>query len=68
MHRKKTYAKHIRKWLNFEWKRLGKGKVEGADTPFYENGMVLCAPKSKFSLLPKNLFHVPFALTRLHLF
>jgi len=41
------YAKHIRKWLNFEWKRLGKGKVGGNIQPFVNNSMPSISPKSK---------------------
>jgi len=45
MHSKKTYAKHIRIWLNFEWKRLGKGKIRGNDAPFETGKMNLRSPK-----------------------
>jgi len=44
MHSKHNYAKHIRKWLNFQWKRLGKGKVHGV-TPFRDDTMRLKSPK-----------------------
>ena len=47
MHSKNMYAKHIRKWLNFEWKRLGKGKVGGNIDPFYPNSMPSLSPESK---------------------
>jgi len=47
MHSKNMYAKHIRKWLNYEWKRLGKGEIAGKDEPFLPKCMPLLSPKSK---------------------
>ena len=47
MHSKNMYAKHIRKWLNFEWKRLGKGKVGGNIQPFANESMPSLSPRSK---------------------
>ena len=46
MHNRGSYAKHIRKWLNCEWKRLGKGRVGGKIDPF-DKAMLLRSPKSK---------------------
>ena len=34
MHNKNTYAKHVCKWLNLEWKRLVKTKINGTISPF----------------------------------
>jgi len=61
MHSKDMYAKHIREWLNFEWKRLEKGEVEGfcvksglvvsIDDPFQDATMRLVSPKGKHSFL-----------------
>ena len=51
LHDKKIYAKHIRLWLDYEWKRLKKGKISGHGAPF--SVIKLLAPKSKF------LFHGP---------
>lgn len=61
MHSNDMYAKHIREWLNFEWKRLKKGKVEGLcmksglvvpiDDPFRVATMRLVSPKGKYSFL-----------------
>jgi len=45
MHNKNTYARHIRDWLNCEWKRLGKGKVGDRSAPFTKEGMTLTSPK-----------------------
>ena len=49
MHSKKNYAKHIRKWLNCEWERLGKGKVDGKVHPF-TGDMLLRSPRSELFL------------------
>ena len=48
-------AKQIRKWLNFEWERLGNGKINGSTSPF-EKHMVLKSPRSKLRTMLK---HVP---------
>lgn len=50
MHTKQVYARHIRKWLNFEWKRQKKGSVNGTKEPFGKS-MALRSPKSKFCAL-----------------
>ena len=71
MHSKNMYAKHTRKWLNFEWKRLGKGKVGGNIEPFYPNSMPSLSPKSKafylfavilFTCLISSDLYLPFIL------
>jgi len=57
MHSKNMYAKHIRKWLNHEWKRLEKGKVNGNVAPFAPKSMPSLSPKSKaFYLFAVVLF------------
>ena len=50
MHSKNMYAKHIRKWLNCEWKRLGRGSIAGKDEPFLLKSIPLLSPKSKIIL------------------
>ncbi|KAL7551587.1 hypothetical protein ACHAWF_014773, partial [Thalassiosira exigua] len=45
MHSKNIYARHIRKWLNSEWKRLKKGKVDGHDEPFDHETIRLRSPR-----------------------
>merc|ERR1712194_416627 len=38
-HNRGSYAKHIRKWLNCEWKRLGKAMLlRSPKIPYQENG------------------------------
>lgn len=44
MHSKNTYARHIRGWLNCEWKRLGHGKKPIFDT----ESLPLVSPRSRF--------------------
>ena len=44
MHSKNTYARHIRSWLNCEWKRLGHGKKPIFDT----ESLPLVSPRSRF--------------------
>ena len=63
MHSKNMYAKHIRKWLNFEWKRLGKGKVGGNIKPFANDSMPSISPKSKSFIF--LLISRPFAFLQL---
>lgn len=45
-HPKNTVVLKLRKWLNAEWERLGKGEV--GDTPFNPSSMEVFAPHSKF--------------------
>ena len=52
IHPSALYAKHIRDWLNCEWKRLGRGEVvvkgdRRVDDPFDTDTIVLICPKSK---------------------
>ena len=49
MHSKAFYARHIRTWLNSEWKRLGKGEVDGEVQPYHEDTMILLSPQSELS-------------------
>ena len=49
IHSTAAYAKHIRKWLNFEWERLGKGEVHGEVQPYDEKTMILLSPQSELS-------------------
>ena len=44
-HNTETYANHVRRWLNHEWKRLGKGRIRGREAVFQK--LALCAPKSE---------------------
>ena len=48
MHNKNAYAILIYKWLNLEWKRLRKGKVENSTAPFSSKSMPLITPRSKY--------------------
>ena len=50
MHSKNVYAKHIRKWLNYEWERLGR-----VNHPFDAKRLPLVSPKSRFCFI--CLFH-----------
>ena len=46
MHRKKRIASDIYKWLNFEWKRLEKGNVDGEEERIFQTRtMPLLTPK-----------------------
>ena len=47
MHNTNVYAKHIRRWLNFEHRRLGREEVGGKIDPFDENIPVI-SPKSTY--------------------
>jgi Ulp1 family protease len=47
MHNTNVYAKHIRRWLNFEHRRLGREEVGGRIDPFDENIPVI-SPKSTY--------------------
>ena len=51
LHKKKRYAENIKSWLDYEWKRLKKGKISGQGAPFSE--IPLLTPKSK------SLLHIP---------
>ena len=50
MHGKTVYAMHIRKWLNYEWERLGR-----VNHPFDAKRLPLVLPKSRFCFI--CLFH-----------
>lgn len=50
MHSKTVYATHIRKWLNYEWERLGR-----VNHPFDAKRLPLVSPKSRFCFI--CLFH-----------
>lgn len=48
-HQKTQVANHVRKWLNAEWKRLGKSGGGAADPePFAKKAMLVYSPKSKY--------------------
>jgi hypothetical protein len=49
-HRKTEVAKHIRNWLNSEWKRLYMPENPNSEGPFNKNSMEVFDPKSKFFL------------------
>ena len=48
-HNPAIYAEHVREWLNFEWKRLDKGEVDGEVQPYHEDTMILLSPQSELS-------------------
>jgi hypothetical protein len=47
MHKKSKVHTHMTKWLNAEWKRLGKGS--GNSYPFNENSLRIFSPAGKIS-------------------
>ena len=48
MHNKNVYAKHIRRWLNSEHRRLGRGEVGGRIDPFIDDSIPVVSPKSTY--------------------
>ena len=54
-----TYAKHIRKWLDFEWQRFGKAPLGGNVGPFVGiTLMPLCSPKGELFLYDLFLLRI----------
>ena len=50
-HRKDVVARHVRKWLNAEWKRL-MAPQHGGEDPFNLSTMAVFTPRSKFISMP----------------
>jgi hypothetical protein len=48
-HQKMTVRRNVIKWLNAEWKRLGKSVVE--QQPFSTKEFRVLAPRGKYDLL-----------------
>jgi len=55
-HRQKTITKHVRNWLNSEWKRLKKAKSEAEEDPFNERTMEVYAPRGRLPCMILNSF------------
>jgi sentrin-specific protease 7 len=49
-HRQAIIAKHVRNWLNSEWKRLKKAKECDEESPFDEKAMVVYSPRGEWHL------------------
>jgi len=54
-HQKNTITKHVRTWLNSEWKRLKKVRSQSKEDPFDVNMMKVYAPRGALPCLFLNV-------------